>query len=240
MSKFETSSNLPAYFKSIDPLAKQLTKAAEHELAVRIQAGDEAALHSLVNANLKFVVTIANKFIGLGLPIDDLIMEGNLGLMEAARRFTPDKDVKFITYAQFWIRKYINTAIGETARTVRIPMNQEYDLYKRRQAGESVNLSNVQIDKPVGEEGANTIGDMLLKADFECPFEADSTAAKVQRILAKLNPHDRLVIETYYGLRSDEGMSTKEVAEELGMEVKKVNQTLKLARHKMRKALGLK
>lgn len=239
MSKFETSSNLPLYFKSIDALAKPLTKEAERQLAVRIQAGDEAALNSLVNANLKFVVTIANKFIGLGLPVDDLIMEGNLGLIEAARRFGPDKNVKFITYAQFWIRKYINTAIGEYGRTVRIPMNQEYDIYKKRMAGESINLSNVQLDKPVGDEGSNTVGDLVLKANFDCPFEKETQEAQLSAALSKLNEHDRRVIETYYGVGGGEQLSAKEVAEELGMEIKKVNQTLKLARYKMRKALGV-
>jgi RNA polymerase primary sigma factor len=235
MSKFETSNNLPLYFKSIDALAKPLTKAAEKELATRIQAGDEAAIHSLVNANLKFVVTIANKFIGLGLSIDDLIMEGNVGLLEAARRFTPDKDVKFITYAQFWIRKCINNALGEYGRTVRIPMNQEYDIYKRRVAGENINLSNIQIDKPIGDDDGHTLGDLVLRAAFECPFDEIDQHSLVTSILNKLNDKDRKVIETYYGIGSDEGLSAKDVAEELGMEVKKVNQTLKLARHKMRK-----
>ena len=237
MSKFETSENLPIYFKSIDSLAKPLTKAAEKDLAIRIQAGDEAALHSLVNANLKFVVTIANKFIGLGLSIDDLIMEGNIGLVEAARRFTADKDVKFITYAQFWIRKCINNALGEYGRTVRLPMNQEYDIYKRRVAGESVNLNNIQIDRPIGDDDGHTLGDLILKANFECPFEQEAQHSLVAAVLNTLNDKDRRVIETYYGIGSDEGMSAKDVADELGMEVKKVNQTLKLARHKMRKAV---
>ena len=238
MSKFETSNNLPLYFKQIDSLAKPLAKAAELELAARIQEGDEAALQALVNANLKFVVTIANKFIGLGLSIDDLIMEGNVGLIEAARRFTPDKDVKFITYAQFWIRKCINGALGEYGRTVRLPMNQEYDIYKRRMAGENINLRNVKLDQPIGEDGENTLGDLILRSDFGCPFEAEDRAKLLSKILATLNQHDRQVVESFYGLDRGEARSAKEVAEELGMELKKVNQTLKLARHKMRKSIS--
>jgi len=104
-TRFETSAGLPQYFKSLDGLARPLSKCEEGALADRIQLGDDEALNSLVTANLKFVVTLANKFIGMGLPIDDLIQEGNAGLIEAARKFTSDKDVKFITYAQFWIRK---------------------------------------------------------------------------------------------------------------------------------------
>lgn len=238
MAKFETSANLPSYFKSIDKLAKPLSKAAEKELAIRIQAGDEAALHSLVNANLKFAVSLANKFIGLGLPIDDLIMEANCGLIEAARRFTPNKDVKFITYAQFWIRKKLNTAIGEYGRTVRLPMNQEYDIYKRKMAGEDINLTNVRLDRPVGEDGDNTLGDLILRGEFECPFEAESIAQQVATVLSKLNEHDRRVIETFYGLDRGEARSAKETSVELGIPVSKVNQTLRLARHKMRKAIN--
>jgi RNA polymerase primary sigma factor len=238
MAKFEASTNLPAYFKSIDKLAKPLSKAAEKELAIRIQAGDESALHSLVNANLKFAVSLANKFIGLGLPIDDLIMEANCGLIEAAKRFTPDKDVKFITYAQFWIRKKLNTALGEYGRTVRLPMNQEYDIYKRKVAGEDINLTNVRLDKPVGEDGSNTLGDLILRAEFVDPFEEQSVEQQVAAVLSKLNDHDRKVIETFYGIDRGESRSAKETADELGMDISKVNQTLRLARHKLRKAFN--
>ena len=145
MSKrFETSESLPQYFKDIEGVSSPLTKAEELQLAARIQKGDELALNRLVQANLKFVVTLANKFIGMGLSIDDLIQEGNAGLIEAARRFTPDKDVKFITYAQFWIRKRLNLSLCEYGRTVRLPVNQEYDIYKRKMKGEDINLRNVQ------------------------------------------------------------------------------------------------
>ena len=85
--RFETAKGLPQYFQSLDKVSVPLKKAEELELATRIQAGDEAALNSLVQANLKFVVTLANKFIGMGLSIEDLIQEGNAGLIEAARKF---------------------------------------------------------------------------------------------------------------------------------------------------------
>ena len=86
MSKrFESSESLPQYFKDIASVAVPLSKAEELQLAARIQRGDERALQQLVQANLKFVVTLANKFIGMGLSIDDLIQEGNAGLIEAAQ-----------------------------------------------------------------------------------------------------------------------------------------------------------
>lgn len=117
MSKrFETSSTLPTYFREMAAISKPLSKAREHELARRIQAGDDRALEELVQANLKFAVTLANKFVGMGLSIDDLIQEANSGLIEAALRFGAEKDVKFITYAQFWIRKRLNGALCEIGR----------------------------------------------------------------------------------------------------------------------------
>lgn len=232
-TRFETAEGLPQYFKNLDKLQGPMTKQEEQALAIRIQAGDDAALHSLVQANLKFVVTLANKFIGMGLPIDDLIQEGNAGLIEAARKFTADKDVKFITYAQFWIRKRLNLALCEYGRTVRIPVNQEYDIYKRKMKGEDINLSNIALDKPIGEDGDNTLGDIMLKTQFADPFEKQEETRLIQKLLSKLKAADREIVELFYGLVGD-GMSTKEIAEQVGKTPAEVNRSLKVARAKMR------
>ena len=238
MSKrFETTDGLPQYFKSIESVAKPLSKTEELALADRIQAGDEEALDALVTANLKFVVTLANKFIGMGLPIDDLIQEGNAGLIEAARKFTSDKDVKFITYAQFWIRKRLNLSLCDYGRIVRLPVNQEYDIYKRKMKGEEINLSNVQIDKPIGEDGDNTIGDIMLRTDFADPFENEDTNRVLTRLLSKLRPTEREIIELFYGLVGD-GLSTKEIAQQVGKTPAEVNRALKVARAQMRKEIS--
>jgi RNA polymerase primary sigma factor len=238
MSKrFETTEGLPQYFKSIEAVAKPLSKAEELALADRIQAGDELALNSLVTANLKFVVTLANKFIGMGLSIDDLIQEGNAGLIEAAQKFTSDKDVKFITYAQFWIRKRLNLALCDHGRIVRLPVNQEYDIYKRRMKGEEINLSNVQIDKPVGEDGDNTSGDIMLRTDFSDPFEMEETNRVLTRLLSKLRPTELEIVQLFYGLVGD-GLSTKEIAEQVGKTPAEVNRALKVARAQMRKEIS--
>lgn len=238
MSKrFETTEGLPQYFKSIESVAKPLSKAEELVLADLIQAGDELALNSLVTANLKFVVTLANKFIGMGLSIDDLIQEGNAGLIEAAQKFTSDKDVKFITYAQFWIRKRLNLALCDHGRIVRLPVNQEYDIYKRRMKGEEINLSNVQIDKPVGEDGDNTLGDIVLRTDFDDPFEMEETNRVLTRLLSKLRPTELEIVQLFYGLVGD-GLSTKEIAEQVGKTPAEVNRALKVARAQMRKEIS--
>lgn len=242
-TRFETSSGLPQYFKSIDGLSKPLTKDEELELAARIQLGDECALNKLVQANLKFVVTLANKFIGMGVPIDDLIQEGNIGMWTAARKFTPDRGVKFITYAQFYIRKALNNALVDQGKVVRLPMNQEYDLYKQRIAGEDVLPQAVAIDKQVSDEDDTTLGDLILRTDFQDPVEMDEKAALVTKMLGLLKPSEREIVELFYGFTGtgegdDDGLSTAKIAEMVNKTPAEVNRALKVARARMRKEIG--
>jgi len=239
MSKrFETTAGLPNYFKEIQKDAVILNKDEERELALKIQAGDQRALEKLVTANLKFVVTLANKFIGMGLPIDDLIQEGNAGLIEAAMKFSGEKDVKFISYAQFWIRKRLNLALCEYGRTVRLPVNQEYDIYKRKMAGEEINLRNVELDRPIdsSDEGSTTFGEVLcsVNPDVYERFEEQERAKTVAKLLANLKDEDRTIIELFYGLGGD-GLSVKEIADRVGKSVPEVGRSLKVSRAKMRK-----
>jgi RNA polymerase primary sigma factor len=236
--RFETSESLPQYFKELDSTSHLLSKEEEATLANLIQSGDDAALTKLVEANLKFVVTLANRFIGMGLSINDLIQEGNLALIEAARKFKADKDVKFITYAQFWIRKRLNLALCEHGRTVRLPVNQEYDIYKRKMRGEEVNLHNVEIDRKVGDDDSgNTIGDLMLRVEAVDPFETVERDQLVSRLLAKLKDSDREIVMLFYGLIGD-GLSTKEIADQVGKTPAEVNRALKVARAQMRREVG--
>ncbi len=114
---------LSQYFSEIReyPL---LTKDEERALAGGIRRGDQDALDELVKANLSFVAKVAAEYRHLGLPFEDLLNEGNVGLIEAARRFDPDKDNKFISYAIWWIRKAILKALSEKAHVVRMPYSQ--------------------------------------------------------------------------------------------------------------------
>ncbi len=112
---------LQAYLRALARLPR-LTPEEERELGRRIQeAHDEEALRRLVEANLRFVVSYAKRYRGLGVPFLDLIHEGNLGLIEAARRYDPTRNVKFITYAVWWIRQAFMHALSEQARAVSLP-----------------------------------------------------------------------------------------------------------------------
>ena len=122
-SRSPKTSILSHYFAEIRnfPL---LSRQEERDLARDIQQGRTEALEDLVKANLSFVAKVASQYRNLGIPFEDLLNEGNLGLMEAARRFDPDKNNKFISYAIWWIRKAILKALCEKAHVVRMPYSQ--------------------------------------------------------------------------------------------------------------------
>jgi RNA polymerase primary sigma factor len=243
MSKrFELSDTIDLYFKEIEKVSSPLSKKEEHILAVKIQSGDTKALNELVLHNLKFVVLLANKFIGMGVNIDDLIQEGNAGLIEAAKRFTPEKDTRFITYAQFWIRKYLNESIVSYGRTVKLPHNQEYDIYKQKTKGEwEGNLHNVELDRPLGDdEDGNRVGDLILREDFTDPFEEKERNEKLGFFLSQLTVEEIKIIKLFYGIEETNSLSTREVAKKVGIEESKVNRILKIARNKMRKVISKK
>lgn len=124
-----SSENLNWYLQEISRIPT-ISPDREKELAYLAQAGDENALRQLVEANLRFVVSFAKRYRGMGLSFLDLLNEGNIGLIEAARRFKPEKNVKFITYAVWWIRQSIIHALTEQVGTFRLPQKQAHLAYR--------------------------------------------------------------------------------------------------------------
>jgi len=234
--RFETSENLPKYFKTIQK-NKPLSTAEEGQLVLDIQAGDSRAVHALVQANLKFVVKVANRHIGQGVPIDDLIQEGNIGLIEAAQAFQPREGQRFINYAQLWIRKRINESVAKTGRIVRLPHNQEYEIFKSKRKGEEVEApTRVSIDKKIGDEGENTLGDIILKTGSEVEFaiELDSIKFRVKQALSILKERDRGIIMDYFGIEREYEVPTDMIAEKYSMTNVRVCQIVKASVEKMK------
>lgn len=112
---------------SVYPL---LSRQEEIDLALKIQQGDHEALDALVRANLRFVVSVAKKYQNQGVTLPDLINEGNLGLIRAARKFDPARGIKFISYAVWWIKQAILQALAEQGRIVRVPLGRASTLYR--------------------------------------------------------------------------------------------------------------
>lgn len=107
-----------------------LSPEQEVRLFQQFKAGDEAAFQQIITANLRFVISVAKQYQNLGLTLEDLINEGNLGLIKAARRFDETKGFKFISYAVWWIRQSILQAVGEKARNIRVPINYQSTMIK--------------------------------------------------------------------------------------------------------------
>ena len=121
------------YLKDISHI-KMLTPDEEKQIAIRAKEGDKKAKDKLISANTRFVVSVAKQYQGQGLDLEDLIAEGNIGLIKAAEKFDPDKGFKFISYAVWWIRQSILQALSDKSRTIRLPLNQVTLLNKIRKA----------------------------------------------------------------------------------------------------------
>ena len=136
ISKSITNRNTASLDKYLQEIGREelITAEEEVDLARKIKAGDEKALEKLTKANLRFVVSVAKQYQNQGLSLPDLINEGNLGLIKAARRFDETRGFKFISYAVWWIRQSILQALAEQSRIVRLPLNQVGSLNKIKKA----------------------------------------------------------------------------------------------------------
>jgi RNA polymerase primary sigma factor len=123
---------IKAYLKDVRPIPL-LKPEEEIELARRIQKGDEAARERMIRANLRLVISIAKRYMNLGVPLSDLIEEGNIGLMKSVEKFDPNKGFRFSTYAAWWIKQGISRAIIDQGKMIRVPvyMNEEILKYKK-------------------------------------------------------------------------------------------------------------
>ncbi|HYV86794.1 MAG TPA: RNA polymerase sigma factor RpoD/SigA [Patescibacteria group bacterium] len=138
-----SSETLKKYLQEISRLPR-ITADEEKVLGDRIQGGDRAALRKLVEANLRFVVSFAKRYRNCGLSFLDLINEGNIGLIEAAKRFNPKKNVKFITYAVWWVRQAIIHALSDQSGAFRLPQKQANLLYR---IGKTISQLTLELER---------------------------------------------------------------------------------------------
>ncbi len=193
--------SIKQYFREISRF-KVLSAEEESSLALRIRKGDQDALDQLVRANLRFVVSVSRNYQNQGLPLGDLINEGNLGLLRAAKRFDASRNFKFISYAVWWIRQAILCALADQSRIVKLPLNRVGTIHSvRKTAGvleqqkrrapsleeiareldigvvevhESINLGihSISLDSPSRGDADATMGDSIGYNDQESAHES--------------------------------------------------------------------
>jgi len=198
--KRETAKSLGVYDADRDILDQYLyevsqtpllTQPQEIAIARKVRTGDQEAMQELVKRNLRFVISVAKKYQNRGLALTDLIGEGNVGLLTAARKFDPDQGVKFISYAVWWIRQAILAALARHGRTVRVPLNRTADLSRIVRTSET--LRQELRREPTPEEVANAVG---LSVEVVQSLAALNTADV--RLDAPLDPEgDRSLIDRF-------------------------------------------
>lgn len=149
-----TNESIALYLKDIS-MHKVLNVQEEYKVALRSLKGDRSAFEKLIKCNLRFVVSVCRNYQNQGLPLSDLINEGNIGLIRAAKSFNPRKNYKFITYAVWWIRQAILRALAEQSRIIKLPLNRVGTLYKIGKARN--NLEQQFFRSPIPEEIAEEL-----------------------------------------------------------------------------------
>ncbi|MGB1875140.1 MAG: sigma-70 family RNA polymerase sigma factor [Akkermansiaceae bacterium] len=155
MSRFEADTSLRLYLREIAK-TELLTPEQEVELAARIKKGDKKARSHMIRANLRLVVKIAQDYSGYGLPLADLISEGNIGLMKAVERFDPKKGGKLSTYGSWWIKQSIKRALANQSKTIRLPVHMVDKIARMRRI--SAMLTEALGREPTQEELAEELG----------------------------------------------------------------------------------
>jgi RNA polymerase primary sigma factor len=257
---------LETYLRDINDTAL-LNAAEERELAYRIEDGDSEARDHLVRANLRLVVNLARKYTATGLGIQDLIEEGNLGLLRATEGFDPSMNTRFSTYAAYWIKQSMKRAVINYGKTIRIPAYSVDLLSKWRRA--SAQLQDEMGRAPAPEEIAAhlklskrrfkivqmalSVANVEMQEDEERPLDStlrdgriDAPDADMERsddlrrvlgLLDGLDPRDAAVLRLRFGLDGEEPKTLSEIGERLNLTRERVRQIERDALEKLRERL---
>lgn len=212
--------------KYLDEIGREhlLTEEQERQLSARIKAGDERAIGRLVEANLRFVVVIARQYQGKGLPMEDLVSEGNLGLMKAAAKYDASRGLRFVSYAVVFIRQQIEKALlvesGERrVETVRDGLSRSVDAPLGTKTNMSLLSVLVDASAPIADE-------RVYNATVE---------AAVEYALRCLNDRESLVVDAYFGIDRD-SLTMQEIADEMHIKRERVRQIRDRAIRRLKQA----
>ncbi len=239
------------YLKDIRKI-KVMTPQREKELSQLMMSGTltqreiENIQQEILLGNLRFVITVAKQYQNQGLPLPDLINEGNLGLIKAFRNFDWSKNLRFISYAVWWVKQSILQSLNDNARTIRLPVNVVQELHKAKREIESTggtldekfsNLpSMIDLDMNINDEG-DTLVDIIKNDDAEMPDRAfnnkDILRTKLLNILNNLDAREKVIIEDYFGL-SGTPRTLEEIGYEFNLTKERVRQIKEKALRKLR------
>ena len=246
-----------------------LSEAEERELGEKSAAGDASARQRLAEGNLRLVVSLAKHYTGRGVPIMDLIQEGNMGLMHAAEKYDHTKENRFSTYAAWWIKEAMQRAIDQQSREIRVPVHVAENMKRVQKAARELQQSlgrdatpaeiaqklgdkteaevkdiisylqsPVSLESPVGEDGEDSLGDLMEDRTETTPEEAMNILARqeeVQELLGSLTEREQQVIRLRYGLGEERPQTLEEIGSMLGVTRERVRQIEARAMEKLRR-----
>jgi RNA polymerase primary sigma factor len=239
------------YLKDIRKI-KVMTPERERELAKRMLSDNcsemekQKIYEELVEGNLRFVITVAKQYQNQGMDLADLIAEGNLGLLKAIKNFDWNKQLRFISYAVWWVKQSILQSLNENSRTIRLPVNVVQDLYKAKKEiqkydGQLENkLANlpftIGLDNSINQDG-DTLIDLIENKDALSPdysFDTkDILKEKISNIMSILDERERIIIEDYYGMTGTP-RTLEDIGEDFNLTKERVRQIKEKALRKLR------
>jgi RNA polymerase primary sigma factor len=256
---FDNDDSIGKYFKDVRK-STILTPIQEVELAKKIKNGDDKAMHELVQANLKFVISVAKEYQGQGLPLSDLINEGNYGLIKAASRFDHKRGFRFISYAVWWVRQSIIQGLNDNARMVRLPANVinkisylnkeiakfEYENEREPVFGEIKDKDKdtssmlyfpkcASLNESINEEGDELIQLIASEVEEEELIIDKRVKDQINKTLSVLDDREREIIESYFGVNTQcEAMTLEAIGEKYSLTKERIRQIKEKALRKLR------
>ena len=237
---FINQQEISIYLKDVRK-SSVLTTEQEKLLGERIKNGDKKAIDELIKANLRIVISIAKSYQNQGMEMADLISEGNYGLCKAIEKFDWDKDIKFNTYAVFWIKQAIIQSLNENARNIRLPVNIILEEQKSKKELKEDSASKIEQPHTIsihqtfndeGDELLDILSDVNVKQpDFNLmdPDKSDI----INKILNKLDEREKTIIKYYFGL-DGQPLNLEHIGEELNLSKERVRQIKEKALKKLR------
>lgn len=239
------------YLKDIRKI-KVMTPERERELSKKMSSANltqseiDEIHNELLVGNLRFVITVAKQYQNQGLDLSDLIAEGNLGLMKAIKNFDWTKNLRFISYAVWWVKQSILQSLNDNSRTIRLPVNVVQDLYKEKKEIEktgkeiddkfSLLPSVIDLDRGINDEG-DTLVDVIINENADMPDQLfnnnDVLKTKIISLLNILDEREKVIVCDYFGMTGS-CRTLEDIGEDFNLTKERVRQIKEKALRKLR------